>query len=77
MKVHDKHVEKSKCEICYRVMHSENLSRHMKVHHKHVEKSSYNPPNMEDEVLLKSMLKCDREYKEKMDTGEKMNMNER
>ena len=39
------------------------------------ERSDYNPTNLEDEVLLKKMLKCDREYKEKMDMGKKcMNM---
>ena len=28
------------------------------------ERSGYNPTNMEDETLLKKMLKCDREFKE-------------
>ena len=36
------------------------------------ERSGYNRINIKDEALLKKMLKCDGEYKEKMDMGEKM-----
>ena len=34
--------------------------------------SFYKPTHMDKEVLLKKMLKCDREYKEKMKMGEQM-----
>ena len=58
-------------------MRSDHLKRHMKIHDKHGEVEplpSYVPPasgssgsfyrltSMDEEVLLKKMLKCDREY---------------
>ena len=54
MKIHDKHVE------------DEPLPAIPSTYNPPVyERSGYDSTNMEDEVLLKKMLKCDREYKEK------------
>ena len=78
------------CKICYRVMRSDKLNRHMKRHDEPVEieplqsvgptnesppsanDSFYKPTNMDKEMLVKKMLKDDREYKEKMEMGKQM-----
>ena len=73
------------CGTCYRVMRMDHLTRHMKVHDKHnkveplpnyVSPSSgssfYKLTNIDKEIILKKMLKDDREYKKKLKIGEQI-----
>ena len=64
MKIHDKHVETEPLS---------SIPPTSSTHETPASTFSFNQQtNMDKEVLLKKLLKCDREFKEKLEMGEQM-----